>query len=204
MACGVDFNPFKGGYILKRFFKYDYANKKRNICFFFMTPAVAFLLYLLGVSIAQQYAKGYIGVLIIAFYISIWALCAVAMSKKGILIDCQKRKVVIRDDRGKHQYSFDKIKGVSLVKVKKINKGKPFFLDAKEECEMWKYIYNRGEVYRIIFYIDSGDGGYYTYTSYFGWMYKEKSELKVATISQELKAFVHHLNALAKKQFNPN
>ena len=34
--------------------------------------------------------------------------------------------------------------------------------------------------------------------------WKEKSKLKVAAVSKELEAFVHDLNALAKKQFNPN
>ena len=180
--------------ILERRFKYDYANRKRNFCLFFMSPAIVLALYFLAIAIVHHFEKGYIVALVMLLYIAIFAICAMAMSKKGIVIDFQKRKVVIRDDRGKRQYSFDKIKGVSLVKVKKINKGKPFFLDAKEESEMWKYVYYYGEVYRIIFHIDSGDGGYYTYKSYFGWMYKEKSKLKVAAVSKELEAFVHVLN----------
>ena len=148
---------------MERRFKYDYANRKRNFCLFFMSPAIVLALYFFVIAIVHHFEKGYIVALVMLLYIAIFAMCAMAMSQKGIVIDFQKRKVVIRDDRGKRQYSFDKIKGVSLVKVKKINKGKPFFLDAKEESEMWKYVYYYGEVYRVIFYINSDDGGYYTY-----------------------------------------
>ena len=174
-----------------------------------MSPAIVLALYFLSLAIVHHFEKGYIVALVMLLYIAMFAICAMAMSKKGIVIDFQKRMVIIRDDRGKHRYPFDKIKGVSLVKINKTNKGKKswlylFFLGAKEEIEMWEYVYHHGEVYRVIFYINSDDGGYYTYKSYFGWMYKEKSKLKVAAVSKELETFVHDLNALAKKQFNPN
>ena len=68
----------------------------------------------------------------------------------------------------------------------------------KEESDMWRYVYNNGKVYYIVFQIEEDDG-YSIYKSYFGWMYREKSEGKANKTQADLTAFVNHINKVCKE-----
>lgn len=52
------------------------------------------------------------------------------------------------------------------------------------------YVYNNGRVFKIIFHLNDGT----TRESYFGWMYKERNELKVNQVINKLENFVNDLN----------
>lgn len=179
--------------ILKKVFKYDYSNKIRNLCLTFLSLSILVFIYLI-ITLLDVRA------LCIIPFIILFALAANYYSKKGIVIDYDKKQVIVRDAGGKNVFAIDKINRVSIVEINKVNKGnKSFVIGPKEEIETWNYVYNHGKVYHIIFQIKADDG-YYIYKSYFGWMYKEKNEEKVKKIQAELTAFVNHINEICKEQ----
>lgn len=56
------------------------------------------------------------------------------------------------------------------------------------------YIYNNGKVYNIIFHLKDGT----TKETYFGWMYKERNELKVNRVIKKLENFVNNISFISK------
>ena len=175
-------------------FKYDYLNKKRNLCIVFLCFSILVSVYI-GAVLLNASAVFIIPVIVLL------ALAAIHYSKKGILVDLQKRIIVVRDDTGRNVFSFDKIRRVSMVEINKTNKGfkkkiSLFLLGAKEEIEMWDYVYNYGKVYHIVFEVEDDYGGYFVYKSYFGWMYKERSKERVKMTEKRLHDFIDGINQL--------
>ena len=175
-------------------FKYDYLNKKRNLCIVFLCFSTLVSVYI-GAVLLNASAVCIIPVIVL------FALAAIHYSKKGILVDLQKRIIVVRDDTGRNVFSFDKIRRVSMVEINKTNKGFKkriylFLLGAKEEIEMWDYVYNYGKVYHVVFEVEDDYGGYFVYKSYFGWMYKERSKERVKMTEKRLHDFIDGINQL--------
>ena len=182
----------RGAILMK--FKYDYLNKKRNLCIAFLCFSILVSVYI-GAVLLNASAVFIIPVIVL------FALAAIHYSKKGILVDLQKRIIVVRDDTGRNVFSFDKIRRVSMVEINKTNKGfkkkiSLFLLGAKEEIEMWDYVYNYGKVYHIVFEVEDDYGGYFVYKSYFGWMYKERSKERVKMTEKRLHDFIDGINQL--------
>ena len=177
-------------------FKYDYANRKRNICLAFLIFGIIVMLYFVF-----NETKGLVAAIP---FVAMFALASIVYSQKGICVDSEKRTVVIRDDRGKTSFPIDKIRHVSLIEINKINKGNTNLLSlttmGKEEIEMHDYVYNNGKTYYIIFQVtDDIPSLYYTHKSYFGWMYKEKNKKRVEAKVKELYSFVDLINSDIKK-----
>ena len=184
-----------------RMFKYDYANRKRNLC-------LAFLIFGIIVTLYFVFTETKVLVATIPF-VAMFALASIDYSQKGICVDSEKRTVVIRDDRGKTSFPFDKIRHVSLIEINKINKGNTNLLSlitmGYEDSEMHDYVYNNGKTYYIIFQVnDDIPSLYYTHKSYFGWMYKEKSKKRVEAKVKELYSFVYLINSEIKKFHSSN
>ena len=64
---------------------------------------------------------------------------------------------------------------------------------------MWKYVYNNGRTFNIIFKIKD-KSGYIIHKSYFGWMYKEKSIVRVNKVVNKLENFISEINLLIQKE----
>ena len=182
--------------ILKKVFKYDHSNKKRNLCLTFLCFSILVFIYLSVILLDIRSLCNIPSIIL-------FALSAMHYSKKGIIIDYDKKQVIVRDGGGKNVFPIDKIKRVSISEINKVNKGEKnslcLFAMGKEEIDMWRYVYNNGKVYYIVFQIEEDDG-YSIYKSYFGWMYREKNEEKVKKKQAELTAFVDHINKLCKEQ----
>ena len=101
---------------LKKIFKYDYLNKKRNFCMILMSSAITLFLYFCY--------KNYNFILLCFLpIILIFFLATISYTKRGITIDYKKRDVVVRDKMGKHIFSIERIEKVSLQEIKKKNRG---------------------------------------------------------------------------------
>lgn len=190
----------KGAMILKKMFKYDYSNKKRNFCIAYLTFGVVIFIFLNLMSF------GFKSLIILPFVI-LMIFSIIHYSKKGIFVNSDNNTIIIRDQNGKHSFSVDKIKKVSIVEIDKINKGIKnliflFVLGAKEEIETWDYVYNNGRVFNIVFKVKDENGGYFVYKSYFGWMYKERSLEKVDKIVKKLENFIEEINNNCNKKIN--
>ena len=101
---------------MKKIFKYDYLNKKRNFGIILMSFSIVLFLYFC--------IKNFnIILLCILPIILLFFLATISYSKRGITIDYKKRDVVVSDNMGKHVFPIEKIENVSLHEIKNENKG---------------------------------------------------------------------------------
>ena len=178
---------------MKKIFKYDYLNKKRNFCIILMSFSIVLFLYFC-------FKNFNFSLLCFLPIIVLFFLATISYSKKGITIDYKKRDVVVSDNMGKHVFPIEKIEKVSLKEIKKENKGTKklfflFFIGAKEEIDMWEYVYNKGRTFYVIFKIKD-QSGYIIHKSYFGWMYKEKNQLVIDEVLNKLNNIINEINIL--------
>lgn len=98
---------------MKKIFKYDYLNKKRNFCIILMSFSIVLFLYFCFKNF------NFILLCILPIVLLLLFLATISYSKRGITIDYKKRDVVVSDNMGKHVFPIEKIEKVSLQEIKK-------------------------------------------------------------------------------------
>ena len=175
---------------MKKHFRYDYNYK---LLILSNLPTAAFL----AIAIAS-FEKNDIG-----FLISILAsfFCFlntyVFINNQGIRVT--KGKVIIVDSLYLRTINLSDLKRVEIKEIEKEKKSNKYgffheFYHYSTYMQHCDYTYNNGKVFNIIFYLKNGT----TKESYFGWMYREKSEDKVNKTQAKLTEFVNHINEVCK------
>lgn len=178
--------------VLKKLFRYDYNYKLLIVCNF---VSIIFLILFIA-----SYNKGPIIFCFFGFALLISLFNSfVFINNQGIKIKNDNIKVV--DYLWFTKIKLNDLKYAEIQELKKEKRSNlyGFFHEFYHPTTyMYKcdYIYNNGKVFNIIFHLKDGTNR----KTYFGWMYKEKNELKTIRITDELYTFVNTLNAMCKKQ----
>lgn len=172
---------------MKRKFRYDYN------CKMLIINIVVSLLFL--VIFAASYNKGVVAFCVFGF---VFLICLfntiILIYNQGITIS--EKNIFIVDYFWFTKINLDDLKRVELKEIKKEKRSNLYgfiheFYYATTYMYNSDYIYNNGRVFKIIFHLNDGT----TRESYFGWLYKERNELKVNKVISKLENFVNDLNS---------
>ena len=110
-----------------------------------------------------------------------------------------KKNILVIDYFWFTKINIKDLKYVEIREIKKEKKGNlyGFFHEFYHPTTyMWKcdYVYNNGRVFKVVFHLKDGT----IRETYFGWMYKEKSIMKVNKIVNKLENFVYNINLIVQ------
>ncbi len=175
---------------MKRF-RYDYNYRM------LIVNILTSLLFL--VIFVASYNKGIIVFCFIGFtFLYCLFNTIVFIFNQGITIT--KKNIIIVDFFWFTKINVNDLKWAQIKELKKEKKGNlyGFFHEFYHpNTYMFKsdYIYNNGRVFKVIFHLKDGT----IRDTYFGWMYKEKSILKVKKTIKKLEDCINYLNLISKK-----
>ena len=172
---------------MKLKFRYDYHHKM-----FMITLVIS-----VGLLAATTFSYGVPALFVICLLCTVISFLnsLILIRRQGIEFDLSKGKILIIDDCFFRKVSVDKIASAEYKEIAKTN-GNPLtgiFTEPRrpyvymEDCD---HTYHNGKVYQIIFHLRDGTN----IESYFGWMYKERSEKVVQKVEYELYVFLKQLN----------
>ena len=171
---------------MKRKFRYDY-NCKMTI----INSLVSLLFFVIFVA---SFSKGVVAFCVsgLVFLICVFNTIALIFNQ-GITIG--KKNIIIVDYFWFTKINLEDLKRAELKEIKKEKKSNLYgffheFYYSTTYMYNSDYVYNNGRVFKIIFHLNDGT----TRESYFGWMYKERNELKVNQVINKLENFVNDLN----------
>ena len=167
-------------------FRYDYNFK--------MLAINIVLTSLFFIIFAISYDKGVIAFCLFGLA-SIFSLFNTVFFIYNQGITIRSKDIIIIDYFWLTKINFDDLKWVELKEIRKEKNTNlyGFFNEFYHYTTyMYKsdYIYNNGKVFKIIFHLKNGSAK----ETYFGWMYKEKSKLKVKKVQEKLEIFVREIN----------
>lgn len=179
--------------ITKNKFRYDYNYKMSIITFLVSLLFLVLTVASYDKDITAFYCFG------ISFLICLFNTF-VLIFYQGITVG--KKNIIIVDDLYLWitKINLEDLNRVELKEIKKDKKSNlygflnEFYHPYTYRCNS-KYVYNNGRVFKIIFYLKNN----ITIDSYFGWMYKEKSIIKVNKIVKKLENFVDSINLKVKE-----
>lgn len=174
---------------MKLKFRYDY-NYKMLIIYF----VISFLFFVICVA---SYEKSLVVFCIFGITTLICLLNTFLIYNQGIRV--VKKNIVIIDYFGITNIKLTDLNRVELIEIQKEKQSNLYGLINEfhhYSTYMYKsdYVYNNGRIFKIKFYLKNN----VIIESYFGWMYKEKSIIKVNKTVKKLKNFVDSINLIVK------
>ena len=171
-------------------FRYDYNYKLLIINF------LALLLFL--IIFVASYEKSLIAFCIFGIVFLICLLNTIVLiNNQGIIV--REKNIFIIDYFWFTKINLADLNRVELKEIKKDKNNNLYgllneFYHPSTYMYNSDYVYNNGRVFKIIFHLRNNT----TKESYFGWMYKEKSIMKVNKIVNKLENFVYNINLIVQ------
>ncbi len=175
------------------FFKYDSNNK------FFIIVIFITLLFIVGTFVFRDFNF----MIIIGISLSvIGTIGAFVIYHTGVHINYKKKKIIIIDSLMRRVIPMSHIQFISLEEDLKIRKKRKLIFSPDSSYRAYwtdssEFVYRNGKTFRIVFHMKDKS----RLSSYYGWLYNEKSAEKVILQEDKIKLMIKEFSQYKQNNY---